>query len=484
MIGRTLDGRYRVDARLGAGGMGAVYRVEHLTLRKAFALKVLHPRFGSIAGAADRFEREAKAGGKIGHPNCVAVSDFGSFDDGACYLVMELLDGEPLGVLLDREPRLPWRRALHITRHVLRGLGHAHDHGVIHRDIKPDNIFLAHTEDDPEIAKILDFGIAKLTGEIASDTKLTQEGITIGTPAYLSPEQAFGGAIDGRSDLYSLSTVLYEMLTGRTPFGDRDALAMLTAHAVADVPPMKEVAPDADIPEAVEALVRDGLAKKVEDRIASAAEYVARIDALFGRAATPLPMRVSGVEVAQAAPTMTPFPAMSPLTPTPTTTIAPSQRRIAMYVAGAILGVGFLAAIARCAGGGGSSDKKPAPAVAKLDARAAAKAPPPDAKPTPKPPPPVPQPAAAPDAGAAAAEPPVSAEYTAAMTQLTKGKKCPDRKKAVLELQRIGDARAIPALKKAKKRMYGGLLGIGQKNANSCLVAAADAAIAELSKAP
>jgi hypothetical protein len=268
--------------------------------------------------------------------------------------------------------------------------------------------------------------------------------------------------------------VLYEMLTGRTPFGDRDALAMLTAHAVADVPPMKEVAPEAEIPAGVEALVRDGLAKKVEDRIASAAEYVARIDELLGRAATPLPARVSGHAPTQAAPTVTPFP-------TVTTARARSPRRIAAYVAGGILGVGFIAAIGRCIAGGGGSEKKPAPAV--VDARPAAK-PTPDAKPTPKPPPTVPQPVepqGAPDAGAAA-EAPVSAEYTAAMTQLTKGKKCADRKKAVAKLLEIGDKRAIPALKKARKRMYGGLLGIGQKNANSCLTAAADAAIAELSK--
>ncbi|MCB9559718.1 MAG: serine/threonine protein kinase [Kofleriaceae bacterium] len=298
LVGQVLEGRYRITALIGAGGMGSVYRGEHLGIGKSVAVKVLHPRLGGSAEAGARFQREAFVGGRIGHPNCVAVSDFGVAADGAFYLVMELLQGESLGELIEREGRLPWRRALHVVRHVLRGLGHAHDHGVVHRDMKPDNIFLAHTEDDPDFAKILDFGIAKLVGE--GGATITQAGITVGTPAYLSPEQAFGSELDGRSDLYSLSVVLYELLTGRTPFGDRDLLAMLTAHAVADVPPMAEVAPDAGVPAPVEALVRDGLAKTPAERIGSAAEYVTRIDELLGRVPT-----ASGV---WAAPPYTPAP--------------------------------------------------------------------------------------------------------------------------------------------------------------------------------
>jgi serine/threonine-protein kinase len=467
-IGRVLDGKYRVDSILGAGGMGSVYRVEHLRLGKVMALKVVSARVGP--DAADRFEREAKVGGRIGHPNCVAVSDFGTSDDGSFYLVMELLQGESLGEVLDREGRLPWRRALAITRHVLRGLGHAHEHGVVHRDIKPDNVFLARHDDDPEFAKVLDFGIAKLVGE--SGTTITQAGITVGTPAYLSPEQAFGGELDGRSDLYSLSIVLYEMLDGRTPFGDRDMVAMLTAHAVAEVPAMA----DAAIPPAVEALVRAGLAKQPADRIPTAAEYVRRIDDVLTRVATesgvtpvitgPLPVRAQPSA-------QTPYPSAILTTPRP-------GKKIGLWVGGGILAVGAIAAIASTGSGGHATPTPPAATSAPAKPKPAKPAP---TKPTePADPPPVK--AATPPPVPKADAVPLTADqekrYQAAIKQLTKGKTCPLRKAAVAQLVELGDARAVPALKKARSRMRGGLLGIGAKNTNSCLKADAEAAIAQL----
>jgi hypothetical protein len=487
MLGRVLDGRWKITDLIGAGGMGAVYRVQHATIGKPMAVKVLHPRLGTKGDWAKRFEREAQVGGKIGHPNCVAVSDFGTLDDGSFYLVMELLQGESLGDVLDREAPLPWRRALHITRHVLRGLGHAHEHGVVHRDIKPGNIFLARTDDDPDFAKILDFGIAKLVGE--GGTTITQAGITVGTPAYLSPEQAFGGELDGRSDLYSLSVVLYEMLTGRTPFGDRDMVAMLTAHAVADPPAMGDIAPDAAIPPPVEALVRQGLAKQPGDRFQNASEYVARIDDLLGRVPT-----TSGVHAASFPTRGVHSSAATPLpyTPAPMAAAAPPLvsgthpvmlpprpwKRTAGYVAAAVLVVGLVAALASR---GGEPAKSPAP----TKAAPAKTAPPKPAVKPPAPKPPDPEPPKAVDP-----EPPKPAEgpiaqlreeqYKAAIQQLTKGKTCEQRKAAVAKLRELGDKRAIPALKKARYRMRGGILGLGDSNTNKCLKADAEAAIAAL----
>ena len=286
-IGTTIAGRYRVIEQLGIGGMGTVYRAGDLTAGHEVALKILRPHLSANEEATARFHREASVGGKVLHPNCVGVTAVGSCDDGAIYLAMELLDGRSLGDVLADGP-LPWRRALHIARHVLRGLHHAHEQGIVHRDIKPDNILLCRGADgDPDLARLLDFGIAKLVGE-SGGAAITQAGLTIGTPEYLSPEQASAGTLDGRSDLYSLSAVLFEMITGRTPFHDADLMKILIAHTSKPVPAIAEVAPAIAVPPEVEQLIRDGLAKLPRDRIANAAAYIARIDALLAPAPTAL----------------------------------------------------------------------------------------------------------------------------------------------------------------------------------------------------
>ncbi|HEY5946796.1 MAG TPA: serine/threonine-protein kinase, partial [Kofleriaceae bacterium] len=276
-IGSLLDGRYRVDAILGVGGMGRVYKAEHTGIGRAVAIKVLHARLGGSKEAAQRFQREAMASGRLDHPNIVGVSDFGTLDDGSLYLVMEALEGEPLGKRLEREKRIPWPEALSLIRAVLSGLKHAHDKGVVHRDVKPDNIFLAR-KDGSQIVKILDFGIAKLYAGNADDPATTRAGLTVGTPAYLSPEQAVGGAITPASDLYSTSVVLYEMLTGRAPFTDEDPLAMLRAHVSQDPPPFAEVAPDLELPPGIEVVINRGLAKVSAERISNALEYMQALD--------------------------------------------------------------------------------------------------------------------------------------------------------------------------------------------------------------
>ncbi|MEZ4361810.1 MAG: serine/threonine-protein kinase [Kofleriaceae bacterium] len=278
-LGSVLDGRYRIDDLVGIGGMGSVYRCEHTGIGRPVAIKVLHSDFIGNREASLRFQREAIASGRLDHPNIVGVSDFGLLEDGGCYLVMEFLEGESLGSRLERE-RIPWREAIEIVRGVLRGLRHAHDRGVVHRDIKPDNVFLAVKDGDP-ITKILDFGIAKLFAGGTDDPAATRAGITVGTPAYLSPEQAVGGEITPASDLYSTSVLLFEMLTGRPPFEDQDPLAMLGAHVGRPPPEIAEIAPELVLPPELEPIVRHGLAKRPDERFTSANDYLRELAQLL-----------------------------------------------------------------------------------------------------------------------------------------------------------------------------------------------------------
>jgi len=288
-----LDSRYRITGVLGSGGMGCVYLAEHVSIQRPLALKLLHPEIGEIDEITKRFEREAFAIGRVDHPNCVNVSDFGKLDDGTFYMVLELLNGVLLFDLLERQERLDWKRALHIGRHVLSALDYAHCARIIHRDIKPENVILVDQDDDPDFAKILDFGIAKFLDDVQADTdvvplsndaNLTQHGATIGTPTYIAPEQAYGQPIDGRADLYSLSVMLYQMIAGVPPFDADDVGTLLRMHVSAPVPSFDEVAPEVVVPEAVEALIRHGLQKNADHRIGSAKEYIARIDELVPRA--------------------------------------------------------------------------------------------------------------------------------------------------------------------------------------------------------
>ncbi|MGB5682396.1 MAG: protein kinase [Polyangiales bacterium] len=289
-IGDVLDSRYRITGVLGSGGMGCVYLAEHISIRRPLALKLLHPEVEGIDEINQRFEREAFAIGRVDHPNCVNVSDFGKLADGTLYMVLELLDGVLLSDLLDRERCVGWERTLHIGRHVLSALEYAHDAGIIHRDIKPENVILVDQDGDPDFAKILDFGIAKLrddahpeenTGILTNDAKLTQHGVTIGTPTYIAPEQAYGQPIDGRADLYSLSVMLYEMMSGVPPFDADEVGTLLRMHVSHEVPPFEEVAPEIEVPQAVEKLIRHGLAKRPEDRIPSAKAYIDQIDQII-----------------------------------------------------------------------------------------------------------------------------------------------------------------------------------------------------------
>lgn len=274
MVGRTFDEKYRLDERLGVGGMGTVYRATHLLIDRPVAVKVLNPRFVEDEAAKQRFRREARAAGRLRHSNAVAVTDFGQTSDGFTYIVMELLEGKTLRDVLARDAPLDTARAVSIMLQVSAAVAAAHEAGVIHRDLKPANIFIVQRHNVPPIVKVLDFGIAKLAAESIDESDpqtLTQMGVMIGTPRYMSPEQCDGEKLTPASDVYSLGIILYEMLVGMTPFTGSTPLAIALKHS-SDIPRRpREIIPS--IPQPLEDLILNSLEKRPENRLADAGEF-------------------------------------------------------------------------------------------------------------------------------------------------------------------------------------------------------------------
>ena len=274
LVGQVLDGRYAIKRILGVGGMGAVYEGTHEVLGHSVAVKVMR---SSQPDAAARFLAEARRTFRLDNPHCVRVTDAGVTPDKQLYLVMELLEGRTLGEELDHEPKMGWQRVAHISGQIAEAIECAHQSGFIHRDLKPDNVMLMHRDRDPDFAKVLDFGLAKLTTSARLDGKhsvmsLTQHGMVFGTPHYMSPEQAQGKTLDPRSDIYSLGVVMYEALTGGLPFELESDVDILLAHI------QKTPAPPSmrcQLPTTLEHLVMRMLEKKPEQRPPSAAAVAA-----------------------------------------------------------------------------------------------------------------------------------------------------------------------------------------------------------------
>jgi serine/threonine protein kinase len=272
--GALVAERYRVVSFLGEGGMGAVYRVEHQHMRKAFALKVLHRAFLSRPEIVARFEREARAAGSIDHPNVAAATDFGQLPDGSFFLILEFVGGRSLRDEVAAGALEP-ERARRIVRGIVAGVGAAHAKGIVHRDLKPENVMLVDHDGDPDFVKVLDFGVAKIetpapTGAERVATPLTQMGAVIGTLEYMSPEQAMGNPADARSDLYSIGVIFYELLSGQCPF-EGDAVHLLKQHVLGEVPALPmDVA--AKLDPRIARIVYRLLAKQPEERFATAAE--------------------------------------------------------------------------------------------------------------------------------------------------------------------------------------------------------------------
>ena len=226
-LGRVLDGKYRLDSFLSQGGMGGVYKATHVMLGKTVAVKLINPELVTSPDVVRRFQREARAATALNHPNIVAVFDLGQTAEGTLYIAMEFVDGPSLKSAISGGGPMAPARTVTLMRQIGSALAVAHRNKIVHRDLKPHNIMLARTDDGHEIAKLVDFGIAKTFDEA---TQLTMAGDAIGTPHYMAPEQAAGQPVDARSDLYSVGIILYEMLSGEVPFNDTSAPAILIKH--------------------------------------------------------------------------------------------------------------------------------------------------------------------------------------------------------------------------------------------------------------
>jgi eukaryotic-like serine/threonine-protein kinase len=278
-VGSTVAEKLRVVRVMGEGGMGAVYEVEHLITKTRQALKLLHPRYVAQPGARERFLREASASGRIKSPHIVEALDAGVLPSGEPYLVMELLQGRPLNAVLEREGPLSLECAADVAAQAADGIQAAHNAGIIHRDLKTDNLFLVETPDGRPFVKILDFGISKFDPALTRDLGLTSDGAFLGTPYYTSSEQFLSQGVDERTDVYSLGVVLYESLTGKLPF-DSETFEGLTAAVVqGNYTPIRELRPE--IRPEFERLVATAMAVSRDDRFRSAAELATALRILY-----------------------------------------------------------------------------------------------------------------------------------------------------------------------------------------------------------
>ncbi|MCK6525613.1 serine/threonine protein kinase, partial [Myxococcota bacterium] len=274
LIGRVLDGRYRILSELARGGMGRVYKAEQQPLGRPIALKVLDigQREGEEAeGFRQRFFREAAICAKLTHPNTVRIFDYGKTEDGIFFIAMELLEGLTLRqVLTSDAPLEPWR-VIELTLQVCGSLAEAHGLGLVHRDLKPSNIILTRHADGREFVNILDFGLVKDIG-VEAATEATQAGVILGSPMYMSPEQILQSQLDGRSDIYSIGVILFSAFTGRKPFRQESPLALMNCHLNVPPPPFAEVNPELDLPASLEWITRTCLQKDPARRFASVKE--------------------------------------------------------------------------------------------------------------------------------------------------------------------------------------------------------------------
>jgi serine/threonine-protein kinase len=297
LIGSTLAGKYRIDARLNEGGMGTVYRATHVLMEKTVAIKVLRPSLAADEKIVARFSREARAASRISHPNALSVTDFGEDENGIVFLVMEFLSGRTLKQVIRDDGPLPLTRVVEIMRQVGDALHAAHLQGVIHRDLKSDNIMLVDTMAGDH-AKVLDFGIAKINEpDGARDAGLTAPNLVIGTPQYMSPEQCSQeGEIDARSDIYSLGVILYEMLVGHVPFTADSPTMVMMKHLQEPVPSVLDER--SDVPPTIARVIARAMAKLPANRYQTITELVEDLTIASGLAQfAPVPAKMATPEV-------------------------------------------------------------------------------------------------------------------------------------------------------------------------------------------
>jgi serine/threonine-protein kinase len=278
LVGIVLDGRYRLDALLGEGGMGAVYRATQLANDRKVAVKLLKPHLTTDEPSAQRFLREARSTLKVESEHAVKVLDFGITPHGDYYMALEYLDGRTVQRELDVDGPFAPARVVHIAKHALDALGAAHARGIIHRDIKPDNLLLMRAGDDPDYTKVLDFGVAKLLDQTV--TPLTAQGMVFGTPEFMSPEQACGLPLDGRSDLYALAATMFAMLTGRGLYNASTPIEWLTAHARKPPPHLADARPELAPLHELDRVLQQCLAKHKDHRPADARAMIALLESI------------------------------------------------------------------------------------------------------------------------------------------------------------------------------------------------------------
>lgn len=297
-LGMTL-GNYKIHSILGEGGMGVVYRGEHSMLRKPVAIKILHERFARREGSVDQFLHEARAASQIRHPNIVDVTDFGTAEDGSVYFVMEYLEGESLEDILGRDRRLELFNAINVTRQIAQSLASAHDHGIVHLDLKPENVFLisrpgrrrivrrvepddgqfvVEAEGSFDFVKLLDFGVARFMNNPKTGAR---PGMVFGTPHYMSPEQARGRPVDGRSDIYSLGILLYEMILGDVPFDGDSAQDILSDQVSRAVPPPRGRSSTIEVDESTNETILMCLEKSPDSRYQTMDELLQALEECF-----------------------------------------------------------------------------------------------------------------------------------------------------------------------------------------------------------
>ncbi|MGC4068072.1 MAG: protein kinase [Polyangiaceae bacterium] len=272
-VGQTLPGGYHIVDLISVGGMGRVYRAEQSVLGRTVAVKIIHPHLLSDENSALRFLTEARASSQLNHPNSIAVYDFGRTSQGQPYLVMEFLRGKDLARLLSEDGLLPIPRAVQILIQVLSALSDAHDLGIVHRDLKPENVMIESLRRGGDHVKVLDFGLAKLKADTVAPRNVTSPGIVCGTPDYMAPEQGQGDPIDGRSDLYAVGVILFQLLTGRLPFEADNPTQIVMMHLTVPPPDPRELAPHRNIPDALVQVVFRAMEKRASRRFQDAMEF-------------------------------------------------------------------------------------------------------------------------------------------------------------------------------------------------------------------
>lgn len=282
LVGSTLQHRYKIESVIGRGAMGTVYKASQEIIGRQVAIKVLHTHLVDDNDALKRFHQQAKAASRLNHPNIITLYDYGVIAGGQPYIVMDLLKGVSLAAMLEQREYLPADETSAIVKQVCDALSDAHKHGVVHRDVKPDNIVLEETARQNQSVKVVDFGIAKIMqSDDETQVRITRTGMVCGSPAYMSPEQFKGGDVDARSDIYALSVLIFEMLTGRLPFQARDLVTLMSLH-VSEMPPkLSKVRPDLTFPAELEKAIEHALAKNQADRPQTMEDFWQELEAGF-----------------------------------------------------------------------------------------------------------------------------------------------------------------------------------------------------------